>query len=179
MKVLLIGAVTAATLALPVAALAATYQYVNTQGVLVSETADNATQALTQPTDIALHSGVMLVTNTIVVTNPAPQSNTVTGTYSDVLTGINTPARTMYLTLNPDGTIILSSIYNNPTPLMIESGTWTGIGNNQVQVTLTGNQNGPYSQSQVLVFNQNGTTSLVGSSFSSGVYGTQGLTFVR
>ena len=179
MKALLITAVTAATLALPVAALAATYQYVNTQGVLETETANNATDALTQPTDIALHSGVILVTNTI-VTTPTQINNTgVPGTYTAQLTGVSTPARTMYLTLLPNGSVLFTSIYaNSSTPSMTELGTWATVGTNQVQVTLTGNETQSYSPVQTLVFNQNGLT-LTGTTFNNSIYGTQGLSFVK
>lgn len=62
MKKILLGIGTlAATLAMPAAALAATYQYVNVNGQLVTETAPDEATALTQPTDIAAHSGVILI----------------------------------------------------------------------------------------------------------------------
>jgi hypothetical protein len=175
MKRFLVGALTVATLTLPVAALAANYQYVNTQGNLETETAANASQALTQPTDKAPHSGVMLLTG--VVTSSTPSS--AAGTYMDQLPGINTQARTMYLTLLPSGSVILSSTYNNQTtPIMIESGTWTTAGTNQVQVTLTGNGMETYSPAQVLIFTYNGST-LVATSYDSSIYGASGLTFTR
>lgn len=62
MKKILLGLGTlAATLAMPAAALAATYQYVNVNGSLSTETAPNEMAALTQPSDIAAHSGVILI----------------------------------------------------------------------------------------------------------------------
>jgi len=63
MKSMLIGASMLATFALPAAALAATYQYVNTSGQIMTETAVNEQAALTAP-DIAAHSGVILIEDT-------------------------------------------------------------------------------------------------------------------
>lgn len=63
MKSALMGALAlAAVIGAPAVSLAATYQYVTTQGEIGEVIADNAAQAMVKPSDIAANSGVMLVT---------------------------------------------------------------------------------------------------------------------
>lgn len=183
MKKLVIGAITAAALALPVITLAATgqlatYQYVSTSGQLETETAGSAEQALLQPTDIAPHSGVILVTGSP-VSDPTtgPVANSVTGTYTDTLTGIGTQARTILLTLMPDGTASMTSFYANGSATMFENGTWTGSGSDQVMVTLTTSDGSQLPTPDILDFTQSGSN-LQATSYNSAIYGSQGMTFV-
>jgi hypothetical protein len=51
----------ALTAIVPTLAFAGTYQYVNVNGLIVTETASSAAEALTKPSDIALHSGVIYI----------------------------------------------------------------------------------------------------------------------
>lgn len=70
MKKLLLLSVFAPTLAfaLPLAAFASTYDYVNTSGVMQSVVANSADQALALATNIDPHSGVILDTGVVVTT---------------------------------------------------------------------------------------------------------------
>ncbi len=83
-KLLTTSAIVLGFLAIPAITFAATYEYVNTNGAIVTETASNASVALAQAPNIALHSGVMLVpdtTTTTTTTNPitpTPAPNTTT-----------------------------------------------------------------------------------------------------
>ncbi|MBA3789156.1 hypothetical protein H0X32_02030 [Patescibacteria group bacterium] len=65
MKKILLSAVL--VLSLPASAFAATYDYVNTSGALQSVVASTPEQALITAPNIALHSGVILDTGTVVV----------------------------------------------------------------------------------------------------------------
>ncbi len=58
---ILIGATTAAVLAAPVSAFAATYAYVNTSGDVTTMEAANAATALATAPNMAVHSGVLLL----------------------------------------------------------------------------------------------------------------------
>lgn len=78
----IVGALAVASIiAVPAITLAATYQYVDTSGNLRTETAPDASSALAGAPDIAVHSGVMLVTpttTTTVVANPVVVTTTAT-----------------------------------------------------------------------------------------------------
>jgi hypothetical protein len=79
----LLATASAVAIMLPVAAFAATYQYVGTNGALETITADTADQALVNAPDIAPHSGVILVTPTVmVVGTPAVVTTAATSTSS-------------------------------------------------------------------------------------------------
>lgn len=62
----------AVVLAVPIASLAATYQYVDNGGALRSVQADNADQAMVAATDRAPNSGVMLYSGTAMTTPSIP-----------------------------------------------------------------------------------------------------------
>jgi hypothetical protein len=182
MKAILIGAMTAATLALPVAAFAATYQYINVQGNLESETAASPEQALTQPTDISQHSGVILDTGAPLSLTPVAGFDAIAGTYVDQPSATSTTDSTMYLTLDNGGAVILSTIYGNSEAPVIESGTWTETGTNQITVTLTGSMSGStstvYSPAHVMTLDVNGST-LTAVNYNQMMYGSNGLTFTK
>ena len=60
-KVLLSAFALAAVIAAPVAALAATYAFVNTSGEVRTMDATSAAQALSTAPNLGVHSGVMLI----------------------------------------------------------------------------------------------------------------------
>ena len=183
MKSILLSTIAVAVLAIPAISFAATYEYVNTQGGLETVVANTPAEALALPTDMDPHSGVMLVTNTIVTTTPVvTTSNSVTGTYSDQMSGSGVAARTMYLSLMPDNSVILTSIYGNSTPTMIETGSWLVNASGQVQVTLVGNtivnSMTTYSPTRTLIFSQNGSV-LTATSYDTAQYGSMAPTFTK
>ncbi len=184
MKSILLSTIAAAVLAIPAISFAATYQYVNTQGGLETVVANTAEEALELPADMDPHSGVLLVSGTTgtVVTTPVV-TNSITGTYSYQMSGSSgIPARMMYLSLLPDSSVILTSIYGNSTPTMIEAGSWSVNASGQIQVTLVGNAAGNtmtvYSPTRTLVFSQNGTT-LTATSYNLALYGNTAPTFTK
>ena len=74
-------------LLIPAATFAATYEYVNTSGSLETETANSPAQAVSEPTDIAPTSGVILVTDTTTVNqsgNPTYEYVTTNGTLATI-----------------------------------------------------------------------------------------------
>jgi hypothetical protein len=181
MKTLLLSASVAAALAIPALSFAATYEYVNVRGGLETVTANTAAEALALPTDIDPHSGVMLVSS--VIPTPVVYNNNVVGTYSDQMSGSTSiPARMMYLSLLPNNSVILSSIYGNSTPNMIETGSWSVNASGQVQVILTGNTSGnsttTYSPTRSLTFSQNDST-LTATTFDTNLYGNTGPVFTK
>jgi hypothetical protein len=183
MKSLLLSTIAVAVLAIPAISFAATYQYVNTQGGLETVVANTAEEALALPTDMDPHSGVMLVTGANTTVTTPVVTNSVTGTYSYQMSGSsNVPARMMYLSLLPNSSVILTSIYGNATPTMIETGSWSVNALGQVQVMLTGNTAGnnitTYSPTRSLVFSQNGS-SLNATNYDSTLYGTTAPVFSR
>ena len=83
MKNLIIASVVVAfATMIPLSSFAATYQYVDTNGNLSTVTADSAAQALTVG-NLATHSGVMLVSDSLIFTNFVPAG---TNTYAYVNT---------------------------------------------------------------------------------------------
>ncbi len=112
--------------ALPAAAFAQTYEYVNTNGIIESVSANTADQALVLAPDIAPHSGVMLVeTSTVIpaVNTPvdAPAATVVTSgttgtTGSMTTTGVtNTSTGTNTMTTGMASSSTATSTMNNGT----------------------------------------------------------------
>jgi hypothetical protein len=183
MKSLLLSTIAVAVLAIPAISFAATYQYVNTQGGLGTIVANSAEQALALPTDMDPHSGVMLVTGTNTTVTTPVVTNSVMGTYSYQMSGsANIPARMMYLSLLPDSSVILTSVYGNSAPTMIETGSWSVNASGQIQVMLTGNTSGnsmtTYSPTRSLVFSQNGSR-LNAINYDLTLYGATSPTFSK
>jgi hypothetical protein len=122
MKTAILSAVALVTVFAPMAAFAATYEYVNTSGTLETETATNPTQALTQPTDIAPNSGVILVTGnssvpmipaggttTTTVVTPAMSSSDMTSSSTDMMMSSSTD-----MTASSSDMMMSSSTTMNP-----------------------------------------------------------------
>ena len=185
MKSLLLSTIAVAVLAIPAISFAATYQYVNTRGALETVIANTPEEALALPTDMDPHSGVMLVTGPVVTTTQGTtvMNNSVVGTYAYQMSGTSSvPARMMYLSLLPNNSVILTSIYGNSNPTMIETGSWSVNASGQIQVLLTGNTSGnsmtTYAPTRTLVFSQNGSV-LSATSYDSTQYGSTAPQFTK
>jgi len=121
MKILTTTLLIGGFMVMAVPALAATYQYVDTSGSLRTMTADNSAQALATAPNIAVHSGVMLVTGSPIVTNT---TTTYTGTtYTGTVSGDNEA----YGYINTSGNFV-TVVAKSPAEAMLASDKATHSG---------------------------------------------------
>lgn len=142
-----------------------------------------ATEAVTPTTPVTATEGMtptVTVTTTGALTPTAASvADTLENTYIATLPAASGGGeRLIALHLHDDGTARMATDYQSDEPPIVEFGSWQDNGDGTLTVTLTGQEDEPYDEPQVMTFKLDGDL-LEMVDYDTAVYGSEGMTLRR
>ena len=112
-------------------------------------------------------------------TEAAGNGNDFAGAYQATMAAASSPGREITLTLDPAGTVQMSTDFLNDEPPIVETGSWVDNGDGTATVTLTGRDDGTmYDEPTVIIF-ELADGQLTAVDYDESLFGSAGLTLEK